>query len=276
MRKQLVIGMPGSGKSTYLGALRHLVVDGEVDLALRFERFSGDEQHLNALEQKWLACEEMDRTGRANEAWVEMILSDRETGDENALAIPDLRGELFVRPATRSRFPRDLYEAVRDADGFLLFTNADRPDDTIRIDDLVDIMDNEEEERVELSTFRPEEMPEEAMIVEFLQMANRRPLFARHRKLAVIVSAWDVVPDGTAPLEWLASHRPMLAQYLQHNEELWDVRVFGVSAQGGKLPADAKALQAIDVPSHRVRVVGHGAAKHDLSAPFRWLVAKNR
>lgn len=276
MRKQLVIGMPGSGKSTYIGALRHLVVDGEVDLDFGFKRFSGDERHLNALEQKWLACEEMDRTGGANEAWVEMILSDREAGDENALAIPDLRGELFVRPAARSRFPRDLYDAVRDAEGFLLFTNVDRQDDTIRIDDLADIMDDEGAELLEPAAFRPEEMPEEVMIVEFLQMANRRPLFPRRRKLALIVSAWDLVPDDTEPLEWLLAHRPMLAQYLQHNSELWDVRVYGVSAQGGRLPAEATELQAIEIPSHRVRVVGHGASKHDLSAPLRWLVTKIR
>lgn len=284
MKKQLAIGMPASGKSTYIGALRHLLVHKDVELELETDRLSTQEQHINALESQWLACEQMDRTRGATEAWVEIIVRDRVTGEETTLSIPDLRGELFVRPAARGRFPRELHEAASEAAGVMLFTNTDRADDAIRIEDIEDILPKEgpakesepREESVPLLepvSFRPEDMPEEVMIVEFLQMVNRRPLIAQHRKLALIASAWDVVAENTEPHEWLERERPMLAQFLRHNKDLWDTRVYGISAQGGRLPADAAALQAIETPSHRVKVVGHGAGQHDLTAPLRWLIA---
>ena len=62
----------------------------------------------------------------------------------------------------------------------------------------------------------------------------------------------------------------MLAQFLQHNPELWDLRVYGVSAQGGRLPQDRKRLKSMN-PAERIRIVGHHAKPHDLTAPLRWM-----
>jgi hypothetical protein len=86
-----------------------------------------------------------------------------------------------------------------------------------------------------------------------------------------MVSAWDVLPTDTTPSDWLAENRPMLDQFLANNSELWDVRVYGVSAQGGRLPSERQRLARIKIPSERIRVVGHGAQQHDLTSPIRWL-----
>lgn len=122
--------------------------------------------------------------------------------------------------------------------------------------------------------FTPEGMAEEVKIVEFLQMANRRPLYPKPRKLALIASAWDVVEmeEGITPERWLAQNRPMLAQFLASNADLWEVRIYGVSAQGGKLPERKAELKGMLNQSERVRIIGHGAALHDLTAPLRWLI----
>ena len=59
-----------------------------------------------------------------------------------------------------------------------------------------------------------------------------------------------------------------------------DVRIYGVSAQGGTYPSkkrenkddeDRKRLTSIRPASKRIRVVGHGANEHDLTHPVRWL-----
>jgi len=65
----------------------------------------------------------------------------------------------------------------------------------------------------------------------------------------------------------------MLAQFLAANADLWNARVYGISAQGGKLPDRKRELAKIKQPSERIRVVGHGAGTHDLSAPLQWLMA---
>ncbi|MCY0854989.1 hypothetical protein [Cupriavidus sp. D39] len=301
MTSLLVVGMPNSGKSTFIAALRHLLIADEVPTHLRLTGLAASEAHLNKLEGKWLACETIERTKPATEGWVELQVQDRVTGAESTLRIPDLRGEAFEQPACIGQCQIDLFDALSEAEGILLFTNADREDDALLIDDIADILDLEPVDEItgdhaatldgqspgvtteaegqaviEESTtrFRPEEMPEEVKLVEFLQLANRRPLRSRRRKVAVIVSAWDVVTsNGNATADaWLATRRPMLSQFLATNDDLWDARVYGVSAQGGRLPQDKSTLEKIGRPSERIRIVGHDADAHDISAPLRWLL----
>lgn len=274
MRRQLVMGMPGSGKSTFIAALRHLLLAGEVPTELHLSILAEEEQHLNRLEADWLAFREVPRTKPATEGWVEFHLREPENGREATVLVPDLRGEAFEQPASLGRCESDLHGALVESDGIILFTNAENDVDSLMLSDLGDLLGPvADDEGVPQLPFRPEDMPEEVKVVEFLQTANRRPLKARSRRIAVMISAWDTVPAGTEPDAWLSNNRPMLDQFLAHNTDLWETRVYGVSAQGGKLPADRARLRKLHKPSERIAVVGHGAARHDLTAPLRWVGA---
>lgn len=270
MKHQLIVGMPESGKSTFIAAMRHVLLSNTVDTELELTGLADEEKHLNDLERDWLECKEVQRTKPGTEGWVQFRVRDRATGEEAVLSVPDLRGEAFEQPACSGQCQRELYDAVAVSDGILLFTNAEREDDALLISDLGDILDGDGE-NADISSFNPYDLPEEVKIVEFLQMANRRPIQFKRRRVALIVSAWDVVPEGMEPEAWLAEKRPMLAQFLRYNAELWDVRVYGVSAQGGRLPQDRKRLARVRTPAERIRLVGHGANRHDLTSPLRWL-----
>lgn len=314
MTSLLVVGIPDSGKSTFIAALRHLLLADQVPTDLGLVGLSAHEAHLNKLEKEWLDCRRIERTKPATEGWVELHVADRKTGTDTKLLIPDLRGEVFEQPACIGQCQSDLFEALAQSDGILLFTNADRADDTMLIDELADILDSEpaqteyatpgdgqsgtavdvleatkadavsddaSDESVETieqqaaNRFQPEHMPEEVKIVEFLQVANRRPLRARCRNIAVIVSAWDLImkkDEEMTPDKWLSTQRPMLRQFLEANQEIWEPRVYGVSAQGGRLPEDKEELEKISRPSERIRIVGHGADAHDITAPIRWML----
>lgn len=282
MTTLLVIGMPASGKSTYIGALRHLLVADEVPAELALAALAEDEAHLNRLEEEWLSCRVVQRTKPATEGWVKLKVRDRSTGAEATLTIPDMRGEAFEQPAVIGQCQKDLHDALMLADGILLFTNADHEDDTLMIDSFGDMFPDQddreeecgEEEVNEPKPFKPENMPEEVKIVEFLQVANCRPQLPRLRKIAVIASAWDVIDPASniTPETWLKISRPMLEQFLAANSDLWDPRIYGISAQGGKLPDKKEQLERVKRPSERVRVVGHEASPHDLTAPLRWLM----
>lgn len=307
MTRQLIVGMPESGKSTFIGALRHILVAKEVETELELTILAGDEIHLNRLEDKWLSCEAIGRTQTSSESWVEFNVRDRSSGKEGTMIIPDLRGEHFERPAVAGQCPKDLYEALAASGGILLFTNVNREDDMLLIDDFGDLSEGDdgdvvvdarlgndavagagpttpndklhasgtaEAEGHGQTKFRPEDMAEEVKIVEFLQMANRRPLSPKSRKLALIASAWDLLEaeEGITPESWLDLKRPMLAQFLANNADLWELRVYGVSAQGGRLPERKTEFEGMLNQSERVRIVGHGAVSHDLSAPLRWLM----
>lgn len=277
MNHQLIVGMPNSGKSTYIAALRHLLLANEVPTTLELTGLADNEVHLNRLENDWLACKRIERTKPSTEGWVQFNVKDRKSGLETKLSIPDLRGEAFEQPACNGQCQKELHDALMETDGILLFTNADREDDSLMIDELGDILgDASGLPSLPREAFRPEKMPEEVKIVEFLQTANRRPRRPRRRKVAVMVSAWDILfdEDALTPETWLKTRRPMLAQFLATNGDLWESRFYGISAQGGKLPESKLALERIRCPSERARVVGHGAEKHDLSAPLQWLMSK--
>jgi hypothetical protein len=71
---------------------------------------------------------------------------------------------------------------------------------------------------------------------------------------------------------------PLLDQFLRGGEIADDIRIYGVSAQGGMFPKKGKTddesrkqIMGIRPASKRIRVVGHGAGEHDLTHPVRWL-----
>lgn len=286
-RQLLIAGMPNSGKSTFIAALRYLVTSREVPTVLEQTRLSDNESHFNLLEERWLDAKRVRRTQKPTEAWVTLHVRDGETGEEADISIPDLKGERFEQPAASGLCEQGLYNALINADGMVLFTNADASADDLMITDIDDVaaaLDDRPAEDIKPQRpakaqdgavrFEPYEMPEESKIVELLQMMNRRPLASRRRRLAIIVSGWDAVENvsSSTPEAWMRQNRSMIEQFIRFNPELWENRIYGVSAQGGALPQDKDRLVAISKPSERIRIVGHDASQHDLTAPIRWLM----
>ncbi|WP_053572418.1 TRAFAC clade GTPase domain-containing protein [Caballeronia cordobensis] len=288
-RKLVIAGMPESGKSTFIAALRHLLVHQDVRTKLVATRLSDAEGHLNRLEQEWIACEMVERTKQTVEEWVSLFVKQVDGSQEAVLMVPDFSGEAFRRPAATGHCSEAVASMLQEIDGMLLFTNADRGADDIRLEQFGELLDEaieaskdlvegepvgvKESVNEDVVPFEPLNMPEEPLLVEILQILNRPPRAPRKRMLAIIVSAWDEVQDNRAePEEWLRQHRPMLWQYLRSNTTLWESRVYGVSAQGGRLPQDKVALQCT-IPGQRVQIVGHQAQPHDLTDPIDWLMA---
>jgi hypothetical protein len=116
-------------------------------------------------------------------------------------------------------------------------------------------------------------------LVDLLQCLQRQPFEAKPMKVALVVSAWDLAPDGGTDAEkWLKDRYPLLAQFLANSEGILDLRVYGVSAQGGRLSKkkdgpgpDRERLLAIVPASKRIRIIGPEAAEHDLTRPLLWL-----
>jgi hypothetical protein len=295
MTKVIAAGMPASGKSTFIAALTHLLTAEQVPTELRLAKLSEDEGHLSRLEEAWLAAARLDRTRKPSEKWVSFYVEDTQTKAQSELLVPDLRGELFAQPATVGRCQRRLWEALVECDGLLLFTNAEAPMDDLMVDQvshmavgLADLgapvgsvaVNAERDTSTEINPitnpdagkFRADDMPEQAKLVELLQAMNRLPIAAKRRRLALVVSAWDVVGDYD-PLAWVSANRPMLHQYLKHASDWWEVRAYGVSAQGGDLPREHGKLRAVRFPGERVIVVGHDAGPHDLTSIVKWVAS---
>ncbi|WP_157489232.1 hypothetical protein [Lysobacter sp. Root916] len=283
MRRIIAAGLPASGKSSFIAALTYLLNAKELQTRLTLASLSGDEKHLQALEHEWLGVKPLPRTQRTNEHWGQFNVRDTRTGDTAELLVPDMRGELFEQPATIGGCQRALWESLLDCDGMMLFTNVDRPDDDHMACDMANavatiVAANSEAvaapTTVNVDPFQASSMPEESKLVELLQAMNRWPIASKLRRIALVLSAWDVVPVRAQedPISWLAKHRPMLDQFLESNSDLWDVRVYGVSALGGRLPQDQARLLDVEIAGQRIRIVGADTEAHDLTVILHWLM----
>ena len=93
----VIVGLPESGKTTFLAALWHVVNAAEIDTALRFGSLGqGDRSYLNAITKRWRSAHKQERTIAGGPRNVSMHLKDRKDRDVRVI-FPDLPGEDFVR-----------------------------------------------------------------------------------------------------------------------------------------------------------------------------------
>ncbi len=90
-------------------------------------------------------------------------------------------------------------------------------------------------------------------------------------KVAVIISAWDVIQETITPKQWIEKRTPLLDQYLKANSDLIDYEVFGVSAQGGDIEKDKDSL--LDKNEPYERIIAKDSDNNDISIcePIIWI-----
>jgi hypothetical protein len=121
----------------------------------------------------------------------------------------------------------------------------------------------------------PDRAPTQVKLVELLQMLRRPPFERRRRRVALVVSAWDLVAGrGESPAGWVSARLPLVDQFLRSNPERYAVAVYGISAQGGDLDRDGDRLLGERTPARRVVVEGDGSPPHDLTAPVAWAMGQ--
>ena len=282
-KQQLLIGLPGSGKTTFLAALWHLVESEEVPAALRLVELRGDRTHLNHIRRCWLGCRQIERTTLQAENSVSLLLAERKSGAATELLLPDMSGESF-RLQWRDRQWTQEYGAIVGASaGGLLVVHPSQIQEPVRIDE-ADTLRAEiasgaaptNDDDSEMTPWDPDAAPTQAQLVDLLQFLVGRVAVVPFR-LAVIVSAWDLVEEADlSPEEWCMQRLPLLHQFLHANAEQFTARYYGVSAQGGDLTVDSERLRKTEIHAARIRINGLECIPHDISAPIRWVMGNAR
>ena len=93
--KQLVIGLPSSGKTTFIAALWHTVTNDEVPGALKLEKLHGDSKHLNAIKSAWIKCCPVDRTISSDEI-VSMRLTHPDNNESELAKLLDGKNLFYI------------------------------------------------------------------------------------------------------------------------------------------------------------------------------------
>lgn len=270
-----IIGLPRSGKTTFLAALWHLIDAGEVSTKLVLDKLVGDNTYLNQIVSAWRRCEEVPRTSMLNEKKVAIHAHVPGDGQRVLLSFPDLSGESFKQQFIMRECSPDYVEGLGLPGGMLLFINANRPTDGLTIADITSAVGPPDTSEAEARTERawtPDFVPEQVRLVDLLQFLQRSPFSRRCRRLAVVISAWDAVltPKPT-PEKWLDRELPLLHQFLSNNPQSFQVRVYGVSAQGGDVTGEQRTELLKRTPSARIECIGPNTDPHDLTAPILWL-----
>ncbi len=292
----VVIGLPSSGKTTFLAALWHMMEADEVDCRLRVDRCVGDLTYLNSIAESWRTFTKVPRTSQIGDQTVAIDFVDNRTNAKGRATFPDLAGETFDIQVETRRCRISFVESFHSDDGIMLFISVDSKQDGLSIVELNSMLPpgadiestSEEADTQPLSQVAPlqaaeaqplewvpKKIPSQVRIVQLLSDILRDPFTLRQRRVAIILSAWDVVEAmNLTPQQWLAANMPLVDQFLKTNSADFVAQVYGVSAQGVSLD-DARAVDQVAnmIPSQRVSIINGAGRSHDITVPLMWLTS---
>lgn len=280
----VVFGLPGSGKTTFLAALWHLVLSRETETKLRFDSLkSGNVKHLNAIAARWRNAQMQERTLLSGNQFVSINLV---TDDSEAATVtfPDIAGESYRQMWEERECEKVVAETLMQG-SVLLFVHADdikRPLWIVDVAATARALDLPPDEAVQPVPWNPSLAPTQVQLVGLLSLLGEAPLDIGPRRLVVMLSAWDKAKgERLAPRDFLREKLPLLSQFLDTNPKLWRWTVYGVSAQGGEYDdtqpgaqpkQEAQNLRAADEPSSRIELTDGVSTSHDLTIPLAWLM----
>lgn len=237
-RSIVVVGGPDSGKTNFIGRLwRALELRaGAYESAAVPENIEFVLDTAEHLLRGRFAPRSQREAGRRD---FQIAVKPRAGSAQTSIVIPDIHGELWRTAVLQSELSPDWMGELQRADGAFLFVRVQsdlnvRPLDWVNSKRLIAKL-GEDPKRNEL--------PTQVMLCEllrFLELKLARRADGSAPRVALMVSAWDLVDDETAaagPEEYLRREYPLISGRIDDIDGL-DVRVFGVSVVGGDLQAD--------------------------------------
>lgn len=295
----IFVGLPHTGKSTYIGALWYVTESKELDDTLHISEYPDDREYLNKLREAWIKCDDII-TRNVGEFRNDISLKVKtKAGTFANLVFPDLAGEIYKRHFSSRKMSGDFAKKLGDASSVFLFINPIKVKQPVRITTADQVSrtkpesphkssEEGDEESSEVSTtgtdaksamkpWEHEKAPTQVILVDLLQMILDR---VTQPKISIIVSLWDKIlnlpvgdPNKVSPREWLNLQLPLLGQFLDSNQDLFKIKVFGISSQGGDYKINKQELIEMDKPSRRIIVENENSEKSsDISLPIKWIL----
>ncbi|MBB2199747.1 hypothetical protein HLH44_20345 [Gluconacetobacter sp. 1c LMG 22058] len=289
-----IIGLPGSGKTTFLAALWALVNERRVAKVLSFDSIGeNDHSYLRKIVTVWRKATEQARTKLTGLSAVRMNLKDGK-GNVVEIAMPDAPGEDFRAMWEDRELGRALGDSLANGN-ILLLLNGNK----VKMPAWVTERAAQRRATGTQKTaslpkdWHPRAAPTQVQLVDLLQLISHAPVGHTGRRIVVMISAWDKVEgEKLTPDAFLVAKLPLLAQYLEAGRDGWTSRVYGVSAQGGEYDGndvnaepveggapkktrnsrDADRLREVDIPANRIRLIFGEQESNDLTEPLQWLM----
>lgn len=290
-----IIGLPGSGKTTFLAALWALVNERRVTKVLAFDSIGdNDHSYLRKIVTVWHKATEQARTRLTGLSAVKMNLKDA-AGKVVQITMPDAPGEDFRAMWEERELGSVLGESLADGN-ILLLLNGNKVKAPAWVVERAALRKATGIERAATlpQDWQPSHAPTQVQLVDLLQLISHAPVGRANRKIVVMISAWDKVEgERLTPDAFLKKKLPLFAQYLEAARDGWTTRVYGVSAQGGEYDSneanaqpidgeapkkraapssDAERLRELDIAANRIRLIFAEHESNDLTEPLQWLM----
>lgn len=298
-----LLGLPKTGKTTYLAALWAYLRSGLPEDQYRITELPTDTAYLDAISYAWAAGDPMPRSSPDVSDHIEFTI---EVPDFPPLQVvlPDLPGENFLNAIRRPVMEEGPGSAVLNANLLLLFVNCRSarmfeplgdhpaaPEATAEPPPPAnegstsstgpefgdpqsqggeDEPGDEEATTPKFREFDIGALDTDTLNYELLERLEHLLADSGFPPLLVVVSAWDIYaadPDLT-PETWLQDHQPMLWQHIQELRRTMTVGVIGVSAQGADYQDEPEIVEAD--PEIRAWGTDSKGEKTDIAGPLRW------
>jgi hypothetical protein len=273
----LMVGLPESGKTTFLAALYEFArsVDSDGELSLREEPAERD--YFFEISQSWLKLEPLGHSNVGVPRYAELPLI---AADDTSvtLAIPDIAGEHFIEGWEGESLPEQVEALAGSAEGILLFVHGTLFKEPIALPPGDEKEGMEASPRSDGPAWNPADAPTQTILADLLE--SLAEIGTVETPISVIISAWDAVRKDLEiePASWLQFKFPLVWQMLEGMSNRRPYAVFGLSAQGGDVrdSSERAELAKISPPHMRVNIKRGDGTDCDITSPLNWLLAQVR
>lgn len=267
----VLVGLPGSGKTTFIAALWH-ILNGKKHL-LKLNYRQSDRKYLEEIYAKWAAFEEIERSNTSTFNSIELDIIKNDNGVLK-LNFPDVSGELYKDIYNSRTISNNLSETMININSILLFIHPISLKVDRYIGDVVkpNEVDESHVEEKDLSNSTNFDISQSQAIITDLVIALKNK--NKIKNIAVIVSAWDTI-EGFTPEKYIKEICPLFHMFLKNSGIKY--KIWGVSAQGGDYEnnQDMEQIQEYEDLTERIRIVDCEGENNDISLPLNWLIEQN-
>jgi hypothetical protein len=273
----LLGGLPSSGKTTYLALLYLAIVEGRAN-GLALGTYADDREYLNEISGQLQRCRPTIHTKVDEQGSLSLSLLVGDTERPILLTIPDISGETWEAALTERQLTNELDQRARAAVAVMIFVHA-----KLEFDSGTTIVEANAADKS--AGVAPTEdpgihqlhhrSPTQVELVDLFQIL-REERGPRPARACIVISAFDLVPKGVSPQDWVSSNLPLLHQYLDVNSSWLKAATFGISAQGGSF-ADDESIEVLTKQDalDRSSVFASDGAERKVEDPILWALGSH-
>lgn len=267
----LLVGLPATGKSTYITALWAVEKDGKSRHQLTCDGLPSESSYIDGMRENWMVMKEVRRTSFAEPMEIVLPMKDSVSGKQLNLSLPDFKGEIFQN-LIENAVSEDVLEWCDKSSGILCMVNLGN---TSPEDFQYDVNANTNPkvglEKVVMTSNDISPVIRNVLLLKYLwNTMGDVPI-------VLCFSLWDLkdCAKGKDVSEWIRENHPCLYNFV--NVHFSKYKFYGLSAQGAdykELDDDSNDALAVKTTQKERAYIYTDHISYDITEPISFLIRK--